>query len=291
MCGGGRNVMSFHKMKNLIYQFWDSRPENRTSLPMVVATRKNIKAYADRIGAEYLFEENPDLLINHKLGKYFSALNPIFREEFHEYDNVLFLDADIFAVEDLEESIFEGFDAELGMCTEPLQPKLRANTKVGMLNGQQEELFGRSVENKWNITLPRNEEGLLKVFNGGVVLYSNDGMRKAKETFMPIKEYMDFIYSVKGLLEFYAADQNYIQVAMHHSKMNYIEMSGDWNNLITYHERNHTRVIDDKNENTKFVHIQFRGAYSLSEEQIWKITNLPAEEWGMGCKNVVNDIR
>ena len=278
-------------MKNLIYQFWDSRPNNRINLPMVVATRKNIKAYANRIGAKYLFEENPKLLVNHKLGLYFSALNPVFREDFHEYDNVLFLDADIFAVEGLEENIFEGFNAEIGMCTEHLQHKLRVKTKVGLLNGQQEVLFGKSVENRWNITLPRNKDGLLKVYNGGVVLYSNKGMKKAKEKYIPIKEFIDFIYSVKGLLEFYAADQNYIQVAMQYSKMDYIEMDNNWNNVITYHERDEKRVIDAKNENTKFVHIQFRGAYHLSEKEIWKITNLPVKEWGMGKKNVINEVR
>ena len=278
-------------MKNLIYQFWDSEHYNSEMMSGVKASRKNIKQYADRIGADHLFEENPPFLHNKKLALYYGSFNPIFREEFHEYDNVLFLDADIHAVEGLEESIFDGFNSDIGLCVEPLQPKLRNETKVGKINRHQDELWAKHVEQRWNITLPRTKEGLLKVYNSGMMLYSNKGMVKAREKFIPFAEYIDYVLSIKGLLEFYAADQNYIHTTMLASNMDYVEMDKGWNTFVTYHERDAQRVVYDQDENTKFVHIQFRGANHFSEEEIWKVVNLPVEEWGMNKKNVINEVR
>jgi len=278
-------------MRNLIYQFWDNSRDNKEMLPGVKASRKNIKQYADRIGADHLFEENPNYLHNLQFALYYGTFNPIFREEFHEYDNVLFLDADIHSVEGLEESIFEGFDADIGICTESLQPKLRAQTKVGQINKQQDELWAKNVEEKWNIKLPRTEEGLLKVYNSGLVLYSNRGLLNAKKNFLPFAEYIKYVLSIKGLLPFYAADQNYIHTTLFISNTNFIELDKGWNTFVTLHERNRQRIIMDRDDNTKLVHIQFAGANHFSEEQIWKIINLSAEEWGLGCKNVVDEVR
>ena len=278
-------------MKNLIYQFWDNNGNTRNNLPGVNASRKNIKQYADRIGAEHLFEENPPLLHNKQFALYHGAFNPIFREEFHEYDNVLFLDADIHTVEDLEENIFEGFNSDIGLCTEPLQPKLRAETKVGMVNRHQNELWAKHVEKEYNMTIPRNKNGLLEIYNGGVVLYSNKGLVNAKKNFPPLEHYVDFVLSIKGCLPFFAADQDFLQVAIHATNTDFVKLDKGWNTFVTYHERDATRVIYDQDENTKFVHVQFRGANHLSEEELWKIVNLPVEKWGMGKKNVINEIR
>ncbi|KKK58533.1 hypothetical protein LCGC14_3043490, partial [marine sediment metagenome] len=183
---------------------------------------------------------------------------------------MLFLDADIHSVEGLEESIFEGFDADIGICTESLQPKLRAQTKVGQINKQQDELWAKNVEEKWNIKLPRTEEGLLKVYNSGLVLYSNRGLLNAKKNFLPFAEYIKYVLSIKGLLPFYAADQNYIHTTLFISNTNFIELDKGWNTFVTLHERNRQRIIMDRDDNTKLVHIQFAGANHFSEEQLEK---------------------
>lgn len=280
-------------MKNLIYQFWDNGPDGkRTNLPGVKTSWKNIKQYADRIGAVHIVEENPPPLHNLKNALYYGAFNPVVREEFHEYDNVLFLDSDIHPVEGLKENIFEGFDADIGLCTEPLQPRLRAETKVGKVNRQQTELWANSVEQKWNITLPRTKEGFLKVHNGGVVLYSNKGMVKAKRDFIPFEEYVNHVMSIKGLQPYFTADQEYLQVTLFASKMDFVELDNGWNTLATFHERDPKRIIFDRNENTKFVHpMGIIGVHHYSEEQLWKLTNLPVEEWGQDCKNVIGEIK
>lgn len=280
-------------MKNLIYQYWDNtNPNGRVNLSGVNASKKSIKTYADRIGADHLFEDNPPYLHNRKFALYYGSLNPIMRDEFLEYDNVLFLDADVHAVDGLEESVFDGFDADVGICTEPLQPKLRATTKVGKINRQQDELWARNVEQKWNMTLPRTEDGFLKVYNSGVVMYSNEGMITARKEFLPFTEYIDYVLSINGLLQFYAADQNYIHTTLFASKTNFVELDNNWNTLITLHERNDKRVIFDRTPDTKFVHpMGLPAIHRYTEEQLWKVTNLPVEEWGVGKRNVVDDIR
>jgi len=75
-------------VRNLIYQYWDGdlRPGCHTG-------SANLKAYAERIGAEYLFEHNPKFVTN--LGTYsphYGAFKPIYDQKFHAYDNVLFAD-------------------------------------------------------------------------------------------------------------------------------------------------------------------------------------------------------
>ena len=280
-------------MKNLIYQYWDdSNPDGRVNPPGVNASKKSIKTYADRIGADHLFEYNPPYLHDRQFAVYYGSLNPIMRDEFLEYDNVLFLDADVHAVDGLEESIFDSFGADVGICTEPLQPKLRAATKVGMVNQQQDELWANHVERKWNMTLPRTKEGLLKVYNSGVIMYSNRGMITARQEFLPFSEYIDYILSICGLLSFYGADQNYIHTTLFASKTDFVELDNCWNTLITLHERDDKRVIFDRTPDTKFVHpMGLVGVHHYSEEQLWKLTNLPVEEWGVGKRNVVDDVR
>lgn len=279
-------------MKNLIYQYWDdTNPDGRVNLSGVNASKKSIKTYADRIGADHLFEDNPPYLHNRDFAVYYGAFNPIMRDEFLEYDNVLFLDADVHAVDGLEESIFDGFDADVGICTEPLQPKLRAATKVGKINQYQTELWAGSCEKKWGITIPRTKEGLLEVYNGGVVLYSNEGMRNARRDFIPFEEYVDHVLTI-GCLPYFAADQEYLQIALHAANTNFVRMDNGWNTLITIHEKNDKRVIFDRTPDTKFVHpMGLAGVHRYTEEQLWKVTNLPVEEWGVGKKNVTDEVR
>ena len=106
-------------VKNLIYQYWDG---NLT--PGCQAGVDRMRQYASDIGAEYLFEHNPRFVTN--LGRFsphYGSFKPIYDETFHKYDHVLFTDTDVFAVGGLKESVFENFNADIGICTEPFQPK------------------------------------------------------------------------------------------------------------------------------------------------------------------------
>ena len=266
-------------MRNLIYQYWDGN-----TVPGIRASVENISQYAKRIGAEHIFEENPRFVTN--LGEYsphYGAFKPIFDEKFHQYDNVLFLDADIFAVDDLDENIFENFNADIGICTEPLQPNLRKEAK-GRITSSADELWAKAVFNKWNVKMPRDSDGLLKVYNSGVVLYSNTGLKKAKEMFIPFKKYVDLIKSTTGLNSFYTADQNYIHAMLEVADMNWIELDNEWNHLVHWLRNpttNEKEPYDPKTENTKFVHIQMAGISNRDAATHWRITNLPKSEWNL----------
>ncbi|MGV7234719.1 MAG: hypothetical protein ACQ9ET_00530 [Nitrosomonadaceae bacterium] len=268
-------------MKNLIYQYWDGN-----ILPGVRAGVANMKAYAKRIGAEYLFEENPRFVTN--LGAYsphYGAFKPVFTDSFHEYDNVLFADTDVFAVDGLAENIFEQYNAEIGICTEPLQPKFRASRSKGITTGKMDKDWAALIKSKWGAEVPRTEEGLPKVYNSGVVLYSNAGLKKARERFVPFAEYVRLIKS-HGFSNFYTCDQPYIHAMLEVCDFDWVEMDNEWNRFITYipvpgaKKGDRKPSYDPRTENTKFVHIQMSGADHYDADTHWRITNLPVNEWG-----------
>jgi len=264
-------------VKNLIYQYWDGN-----ILVGGKAGVENMKIYAKRIGAEYLFEHNPKFVTN--LGNYsphYGSFKPIYTESFHKYDNVLFADTDIFAIDGLEENIFENFDADIGICTEPFQPKQRT-ISLGNITSATDEKWAGVVEKQWKIKLPRTTEGLLKVYNSGVVMYSNKGLLKAKEKFLPFKKYVDMI-KTNGVDIFYTADQNYLHTMLMFADMDYVELDNGWNSFIHYIKDtiNPTkRVNDTRTKNTKFVHIQMSGADHFDADKLHRIANLPIDKWG-----------
>ena len=60
-------------------------------------------------------------------------------------------------------------------------------------------------------------------------------------------------------------------------------MENGWNSYIHYilDENQNKKINDTRNKNTKFVHIQLRGADNFSEDVLWRITNRSIAEWGI----------
>lgn len=263
-------------MKNLIYQYWDGNINSGA-----VYGAKVMKEYADRIGAEYLFELNPKFRTD--LGSYsphYGQFKVVFDDKFQSYDNILFADTDVFPVDNLKMSIFEGFNHDLGICTEEYQPKSRL-TSTNHINSKNDEAWAAALKSKWGVDMPRTDEGLLKVYNSGVVLYSNKGIQAMRERFIPFQDYVSFIRT-RGLPDFYASDQGYIHAMMKVSGLDYIEMDNGWNSYIHYigdPNSNPRPVNDMRTPQTKFVHVQLRGADHYDEEKLWRVTNLPVKEW------------
>ncbi|KKM23112.1 hypothetical protein LCGC14_1618490 [marine sediment metagenome] len=268
-------------MKNLIYQFWDGKLTDACK-----AGVENLKIYAERIGAEHVFEHNPRFITN--LGYYsphYGAFKPAYTEKYHEYDNIMFADTDIFALDGITDNVFEEFQkfsADIGICTEPLQPILRSRTDSNIANAAYEKIWAAAIKNKWNVDLPKNKEGLLKVYNSGIVLYSNNGLKTVRDKFKSFLEYIDLVKKSK-LSIFYQGDQNYLHAMLFVCGVDYIELDNEWNRYITYAgiTKPKTKICDPRTENTKFVHIQMRGADHYNAEQLWRITNLPVEQWGL----------
>ena len=72
-------------MKNLIYQVWAG--ELRSGCKH---SSKLMKAYADKIGADYRLDLSPNIAskLVHRDGDYYESINPIHDHTFLEYDNV-----------------------------------------------------------------------------------------------------------------------------------------------------------------------------------------------------------
>lgn len=265
-------------MKNLIYQYWDGNV-----MPGVRAGVDAMKKYANRIGTDYLFEENPKFVTN--LGRYsphYGAFKPIYTDKFHSYDNVLFADTDVFPVEGLSESIFDGFASDVGICTEPFQPVQR-NKIPGPICTSSDEKWAKMMKARWNIDVPRTPEGLMKVYNSGVVLYSNKGMKKARDKFVPFLEYVNYIKTDRSLAEFYTCDQPYLHAMLQVVPMDYVELDNGWNSYVHYYyedpEKKILKTNDSRTPSTKMVHIQLRTADHWEADKLWRVTNLPIEQW------------
>lgn len=268
---------------NLIYQYWDGPVRESCK-----AGVENMKAYAERIGAEYIFEDNPQFLKKHfgyNFGQYsphYGAFKPVFDKSFDKYDKILFCDTDVFAVDGLTHNIFDEFTGEIGICNEPFQPKQRKIT-LGRITSAQDERWAKLVKRKWFTEVPRTDEGLVEVFNTGMVLYTKEARIKARNTWSDPLEYVNACRQ-EGLDSFYTCDQPYLHAMMFVNNFDVQRMHNGWNSYIHYtRDINHADryLCDWRNKSTKFVHVQFAGADNLDAKTHWKIVNLPREQWGI----------
>jgi len=268
-------------MKNLIYQYWDG-----TIKESVRAGVSNMKTYAERIGAEYIFEDNPKWILSKGMNfgyysAHYGAFKFIFEKEYEEYDNILFCDTDVFAVDNLDVNIFKDFKHDIGICEEPFQPKQRLIT-TGQITSKSDDKWARVVEEVYGGKMPRTEDNLIKVYNTGVVLYSKKGIEKARKYFNDFQAYVNLIQKNK-LHSFYTCDQPYLHAMLFSKPFDVCIMNNEWNSYIhgtkdIYQPKR--RIVDHRTKDTKFVHCQFPGADDMTEEQLLKVVNLPREQWG-----------
>jgi hypothetical protein len=239
---------------------------------------ENMRRYAGP-RCEYRFDLNPNIaskLVD--VAYYYEKLNPLLDDSFLEYDRILFVDSDIYAVDGLTENIFDVPIVDVGICTEPQQPELRAKLS-GQICGANDERWASMVKIKYLASMPRDSLGRLKVYNTGLMLWTREGIRKARKTFAPFQEYVNAVRKA-GLGKFYTIDQNYFH-AMMVKYLDYTELDNGWNSYVHYigPEQKPRPVNDSRNENTKFVHIQLRGADDFDADKLWRITNLEQSKW------------
>ena len=269
-------------MKNLIYQYYDG-----PVLPGTKASVSMMKEYANRIGAEHLFEENPRWIVKkgRNLGRYtphYGQFKIVYDPFFEQYDSVLFLDSDIFPVDKLQENIFEVPVGHLGICTEGLQPDIRKRIG-GQINHAADEKFARMIKEVYKKDLPRREDGLLKVYNSGVVLYTKDGRQHCKKNFIKFENFKRQVFRY-GISDFYASDQGYIHAMLEVANLDWVELNAGWNSFIHYEPETSgpkRPVVDTRTEETKFVHVQLRAADHYDYDKLWRITNQEESTWGI----------
>lgn len=251
---------------NLIYQYWTGgEPQQQ-----VLSSVSNIKKYASTIGCEHIFERDPNFC--HNLGRFtphFNQFKIVYDEFFDKYDNVLFLDCDVFAVDGLTTNIFEEFDCtkDLGICREQWQTDNRSNAHI-----QEDIEWAKLVEKLYGVAIPRTPNGRVLVYNSGVVLYTKHGRIKMREKFVNIKDYQQ---QVRAFRELFSSDQGYLHAML--GTLNWAEMDENWNRYVHYlpNTREPRPINDTRTNDTKLVHIQLTGSGNYSDEDNSKIVNGP----------------
>ena len=85
----------------------------------------------------------------------------------------MFADTDIFAVQDLSESIFDQDIADIGVCREEHKEISRAKGE-GLFTSKHDRLWNSYLKNKYKVDMPLNDNGDMKIFNSGVVVYTRE---------------------------------------------------------------------------------------------------------------------
>lgn len=263
-------------MKTLIYQYWLGKIE-----PCAKVGKIAMEEYAKKIGAEYRFDMNPKFISKlTNCASHMSALRPVFDKEFHKYDKVMYVDCDIFPVDGIKENIFECNTGEMAICEEPHQPKMRQT----LGRETTEKKWASRVEQLYGKKMPKNDEGLYKVFNSGLVIYSKTGMEKAIDTFIPMQKFInDFRPHFDRPL--YYRDQAYVHAMLEVGNMDWRQLDNKWNSQIhwmpeTKPDSNGMRpVYDGRNKHTNFVHVQLTGSGNWGKDKLWQVVNLPQHEW------------
>jgi hypothetical protein len=267
-------------MTNLIYQVWSGEMR-----PGCLYSSQLVKEYAKKIGADYRLDISPNIASKtvSKDGAYWEWLNPILDDSFLQYDKVCVLDLDIFPVNNLDDNIFDQHVDCFGVCTEPFQGKLRSTVTIaGCINQANDEKWAKISSRNWGGDFPRDSDRYLKVYNAGMVMFTNEGLLLARDKFVPFQKYTDVMKREK-LGRFYTVDQNYFHSMIVSSGL-YTELDNSWNCYIHYirgplSEIKH--IHDGRTADAKFVHIQLRGADYFTNEQLYSITNLEESKWNL----------
>jgi len=246
-------------MTCLIYQYWSGdMPAYATLSPRMM------RAYAERIGAEYRFDQDPDFF-RFKYAQYYHALRPVHDPAFDAYDQVLFVDMDVFPAFDLTQSIFEGRTADIGMVEEVSQPKLR-QVATGPITSARDLRWARVAEALYGVRLPRTEEGLPRVFNSGVVHYTRAGLETARRVFPSIKAYT-LAMRLAALPRFYRLDQNYLGVAAFRPPLRFEAMPLSWNAQVRS-APDGGWSLDRPGEEIRLLHVQTKDRNALTEAEL-----------------------
>lgn len=246
-------------MTCLIYQYWSGPMPTYAML-----SSRMMRAYAEQIGAAYRFDRDPDYF-RFKYAQYYHALRPIHDAAFLAYDQVLFVDMDVFPARGLTRSIFDARKGDIGMVEEVSQPRLR-QAATGPITGTRDLRWARVSEALYGVRLPRADAGLPRVFNSGVVHYTRAGLEMARRVFPSIKVYT-LAMRLAALPRFYRLDQNYLGVAAFRPPLSFEAMPLGWNVQVRSGPDGGWSV-DRLGEESRLLHVQTQDRKELSEQEL-----------------------
>lgn len=200
-------------MKTAIFQYYVG-----TTFPLWAEISSSMfKEYAYRHCSDYIFDRVSTFS---RSNVYFENLRIVYDPLFDQYDKVLYVDVDV-VPENNEENIFNEQIFDVGMVPEYTPPGLMY--PPFHLQSNVEKKY-RDICKKFSVPIakPRTIQASYLMFNSGVILWSREGIKKAKNKFLDWKKWAD---AGRGNL---FLDQPYIngQVIKH---LNYTELKLKWN--------------------------------------------------------------
>lgn len=246
-------------MKTLIYQFWKGTIPAYASL-----SSRLFKEYAQRHGAAYRFDENPDFFKG-KYSEYYHALRPIYDDDFLQYDRVIFIDADVYPKREASADILTASIDHIGMVEE-LDPEIRGD-RPRWLNDRNDHRWALVSGAVFRATPPRFPDGTTRAFNSGVIVYTREGILAARRSFPNITAYSAAM-RLAFLPRFYRLDQNYLGTACFRKGMQMTVLEQRWNRIVKAETLNENRLVKTPRADTAFVHWQVRNRRDYSENEI-----------------------
>jgi len=230
-------------MKTLIYQVYTGKRKNLYDF-----CTASVKAYAERIGADYIRQRQPILMIrpdpfntnrsNESYMKYGGFL-PIYEKEnaftyLKTYDQVAVIDADVFIRSEVTDSIFDDVPLtfDFGAVVErdmPITDKYK--NKISNYSRMQYGTI-KTVDWKWDKLGAEFMNMGVMVLNKGLLKYLN-GETPAQSLRRPrFKPFVDGLGNWK-----WSTDQTLLNVWIREEKMNIKKLDWKWNGLYTANNR------------------------------------------------------
>lgn len=202
-------------MRTLIFQYYIGDLPDWAQLGV-----ERFKKYAESVGADYLFSNSSDFCEN----PYFEHLRLVYDDQFLKYDKILYADVDVI-VENFEENIFDISIKDIGLVPEYKAEGMNA-TPLFMTDNYI-KLWKNITQNlQFNVPLlkPKTIDAQYLMFNSGIILWSREGLIKAKKDF---DSWRKWNFLLKGNSHM-CLDQPYLngQVAKY---LDYTEMPLKWN--------------------------------------------------------------
>lgn len=268
-------------MKNAIYQYWFGDEPRESAL----VGQANMKKYAKMVGADYIYYRDPEFFGGPcERQKMYSSGRPIYDDAFLQYDKVMYIDMDIFAVENCTENIFEEDIKHIGICPEIDQPRLRdtsGSSNNSYINNKNDNKWADVVKKEYNVSVNRDSKNRPLVYNAGMMIYTREGLIQARKKFTQFQKHIDYMKRA-GFSGFYLSDQTYYGTMLHVSGVDFKMLDTKWNSQLHWIRNGNSKSVNDRRKpDTNFVHVQISGADDWGESEHYQMVNLPPSLWNI----------
>lgn len=254
---------------NAVFQYWLSKP----FLPGAEAGAAAMAAYAKQIGSDYHLAREPFMDRHGVNPRWFDKLRPVWDPAFDHYERVLIADVDIWPVEGLTANIWDEATGDFQMCEEPDQPQMRQKWPTSLFSHDLDQRWATWVAKEFGCDVRRDHLRRPLVFNAGLIALSRGGMFFLRANTTPRPQTYVERARAAGFPETYCTEQSYLNMVAARPFSGFAPLSVEWNRQI--HRLADGSKYDRRTENTRFVHVMFRGADHNNAEWHRAIVNAP----------------